>query len=220
MDPIAYRGKLADIPGVSDAIGNKTAAAAVSTVWNREFRMHDKELAQRFESTVSPHLDAAYNLARWLARDPHDADDVVQEAYLRAFRFFGGFRGGDGRAWLLTIVRNTFYTWVEQRRHHKSEVEYNDESIGLQMQEAHGDPALHGTDPEKLLLRAADQQLVESAMLRLAPEFREILVLRELEELSYKEIAEIVGVPLGTVMSRLSRARLQLRHQIEAMDRK
>ena len=174
----------------------------------------------RFRSVVLPHLAQAYALARWLTGDRADAEDVVQEACLRAFRGIGGFAGVNARAWLLTIVRNTFYTWVEQRRHHKSEVEYNDESIGLQMQEAHGDPALHGTDPEKLLLRAADQQLVENAMLKLGPEFREILVLRELEELSYKEIAEIVGVPLGTVMSRLSRARLQLRHQIEAMESK
>ncbi len=167
---------------------------------------------------ASPHLDAAYNLARWLTRDPHDADDVVQEAYLRAFRFFSGFSGGDGRAWLLTIVRNTFYTWAEQRGRHKSEVEYDDATIGLHTVEACGDETLHGADPEKLLLRAADQQLVESALLKLPLEYREILVLRELEELSYKEIAEVVGVPLGTVMSRLSRARLQLRHQIEAMD--
>ncbi len=187
-------------------------------VWNRDFRMSDNPLAQRFESTVSPHLDAAYNLARWLTRDPHDADDVVQDAYLRAFRYFGGFRGGDGRAWLLTIVRNTFYTWVEQRRQQRQEVEYDEAGGGLDLMEASGDQALHGTNPEQLLLRAADQQLVEKALLRLPVEYREILVLRELEELSYKEIAEIVGVPLGTVMSRLSRARQQLRHQIEAMD--
>lgn len=187
-------------------------------VWNRDFRMSDNPLAQRFESTVSPHLDAAYNLARWLTRDPHDADDVVQDAYLRAFRYFGGFRGGDGRAWLLTIVRNTFYTWVEQRRQQRQEVEYDEAGGGLDLMEASGDQALHGTNPEQLLLRAADQQLVEKALLRLPVEYREILVLRELEELSYKEIAEIVGVPLGTVMSRLSRARQQLRHQIEVMD--
>lgn len=178
--------------------------------------MSDAELARRFESMVSPHLDAAYNLARWLTRDPHDADDVVQEAYLRAFRFFGSFRGGDGRAWLLAIVRNTFYTWVEQRRRHKSDVEYDDTGASLQIED--GDEALHGTDPEKLLLRAADQQLVETAMLKLSAEYREILVLRELEELSYKEIAEIIEVPQGTVMSRLSRARVQLRRQIEKMD--
>ncbi len=167
---------------------------------------------------VAPHLDAAYNLARWLTRNPHDADDVVQEAYLRAFRFFGSFRGGDGRAWLLAIVRNTFYTWVEQRRRHQSDVEYDEAAAGQYREEDCADQALHGTDPEQLLLRAADQQLVEAALLRLPAEFREILVLRELEELSYKEIAEIVGVPLGTVMSRLSRARGQLRQQIEAMN--
>jgi RNA polymerase sigma factor (sigma-70 family) len=182
--------------------------------------MSDHEQARRFEAAVAPHLDAAYNLARWLARQPHDADDVVQEAYLRAFRYFGAFRGGDARAWLLAIVRNTFYTWVEQRRHRRAEVEYDEATAGIQAMESSGDEALHGTDPAKLLLRAADQQMVESALLRLPAEYREILVLRELEELSYKEIAEIVGVPMGTVMSRLSRARTQLRVQIEAMEAK
>jgi RNA polymerase sigma factor (sigma-70 family) len=180
----------------------------------------DHELARRFEAAMSPHLDAAYNLARWLAREPHDADDVVQEAYLRAFRFFESFRGGDARAWLLAIVRNTFYSWLEKNRHHDSAVEYDEANAGLDMAEAAGEQALHGTDPQRLLLRAADQKLVEQALLRLPAEYREILVLRELEELSYKEIAEIAGVPLGTVMSRLSRARERLREQLEAMDPK
>jgi RNA polymerase sigma-70 factor (ECF subfamily) len=180
--------------------------------------LSNADITRGFEALVAPHLDAAYNLARWLTRDPHDADDVVQEAYLRAFRFFGGFRGGDGRAWLLTIVRNTFYTWLEQRKRHQSDVEYDETIAGLQVEEAQADQALHSSDPERLLLRAADRQLVEQALLQLPAEYREVLVLRELEELSYKEIAGIIDVPMGTVMSRLSRARERLRRQIETME--
>jgi RNA polymerase sigma-70 factor, ECF subfamily len=183
-----------------------------------DLRVTDHELARRFEAEMSPHLDAAYNLARWLARDPHDAEDVVQEAYLRAFRFYGSFRGGDARAWLLAIVRNTFYSWLEKNRPRGGTVEYDDANAGLDTIEAAGEQALHHTDPERLLLRAAEQRLVEQALLRLPAEYREILVLRELEDLSYKQIAEIAGVPLGTVMSRLSRARERLRQQLEAME--
>jgi len=178
----------------------------------------DTESGTTFEAVVLKHLDAAHNLARWLTRDPHDAEDVVQQACLRAFRYFNGFRGDNGRAWLLAIVRNTFHTWLTQNRQDHTSVEYDEASIGLEQVEASREDHLHGTDPEKLVLRAADQRLVEAAMLQLPAEFREILVLRELEELSYKEIAEIVGVPLGTVMSRLSRARARLRVEIEARD--
>jgi RNA polymerase sigma-70 factor (ECF subfamily) len=178
--------------------------------------LSEVDASRRFEAMAAPHLDAAYNLARWLTRNPHDADDVVQEAYLRAFRFFGGFHGGDGRAWLLAIVRNTFYTWLEKRRHEANTVEYDDAG-SLELDVAVDDQALHGSDPQRLLLRAADQALIERALLRLPAEHREILVLRELEEMSYKEIAEIVGLAMGTVMSRLSRARLRLRQELEAM---
>lgn len=166
---------------------------------------------------AEPHLDAAYNLARWLTRNPHDADDVVQEAYLRAFRFFDSFRGGDGKAWLLTITRHTCYTWLKQNRRGEVEVEYIDSDAGLQGRE-HDDVPLHGADPQAALISAADRGLIEAALRKLPLEFREVLVLRELEELSYQEIATITGIPIGTVMSRLSRARLRLRRILETME--
>lgn len=148
-----------------------------------------------------PHLVAAYNLARWLTRNAHDAEDVVQEAYLRAFKFFGTFRGGDCRPWLLTIVRNTCYTWMQQNR--AAELKDNfDEAM----------ESLESTtlNPEARLLAIVDHQRLRQALEALPVEFREVMVLRELEGLSYKEIADIADVPIGTVMSRLARARKRL----------
>ncbi len=162
-----------------------------------------------FTALAAAHLDAAYNLARWLTRDASSAEDCVQDAYLRAFRFFDGFRGGDGRAWLLKIVRNSCYTWLKQQKRDQQYVEYNDEFAGLAQQD--DNDALHASNPQTQLLREADVQQIEAALLRLPPEFREILVLRELQEMSYKQIADIAGIAMGTVMSRLSRARKELR---------
>jgi RNA polymerase sigma-70 factor (ECF subfamily) len=160
----------------------------------------DQEQLARFEQVILPHLDAAYNLARWLTRSDHDAEDAVQEACLRAYQFFGGFHGGDGRGWLLAIVRNTCYTWLEKNRPRAPVTSFDEDRHG-------GTP---GPGPEAGLLREEDKQLLHRALGELAPEFREVLVLRELEGLSYKEIAGITGAPLGTVMSRLARARDRL----------
>jgi len=178
----------------------------------------DPNTAQRFEAMAAPHLDAAYNLARWLTRNPHDADDVVQEAYLRAFRYFDGFRGGDGRAWLLAIVRNSCYSWLKRNRAEQPEMEYDDAIAGLHNMSDPAEQALHLSDPEQLLLRAGNQQQLEAALRQLPLEQREVLILRELEDLSYKDIAGITGLPIGTVMSRLSRARLGLRRCFEEMN--
>ena len=149
-----------------------------------------------------PHLDAAYNLARWLVRNGDDAEDVVQEAYLRALQYSSGFRGGDARAWLLTIVRNTSYGWLRKTRAYEPAVQFDEE--------IHSSGAETAT-PEQLLLQNADRRLVEKALSQLPIRFREILVLRELEGLSYKEIAAVMSVPMGTVMSTLSRARDRFR---------
>ena|SRR5688572_17748001 len=153
-----------------------------------------------FEEAVLPHLDAAYNLARWLTHNEKDAEDVVQEACLRAIRHFSSFRGGDGRPWLLAIVRNTFYTWIKHNRLPEAETIFD---------EIHPEPQ-DIDDPETLLLRETDKQAVRSALLSLPAEFREVIILREFEELSYKEIADVVQIPCGTVMSRLARARRRL----------
>jgi RNA polymerase sigma-70 factor (ECF subfamily) len=156
---------------------------------------------------VLPHLDAAYNLARWLAGNDHDAQDVAQEASLRAFRFFENFRGENPRAWLLTIVRNTFYTWLRKNRPMEKTVELTDEALDIEDSPASAEAAKPGF---------ADAEAVRRAIANLPVEFREIVILREMEGFSYKEIAELAEVPIGTVMSRLARARKLLQKSLAA----
>ena len=158
---------------------------------------------QFFETHVVPHMGAAYNLARWLTRNDHDAEDVVQEAYLRAFRFSESFRGADARAWLLAIVRNTCFTWLQQNR--KPSFELVDDMPDLKSA---------STNPEALLLANVDAERLRQAVEELPVEFREAIVLRELEGFSYKEISSITSVPIGTVMSRLARARNRLQQAL------
>jgi RNA polymerase sigma-70 factor (ECF subfamily) len=155
----------------------------------------------RFEEALLPHLDAAYNLARWLLRDDHDAEDMVQEAFLRAFRFFDRFQGGDSRAWLLAVVRNTCYTWLKQNRARDLMTPFDERLHGSAPDDA---------NPEYLFQQKASAELLREALEELPVEYREILVLRELEGFSYREIASIADIPLGTVMSRLTRARTRL----------
>jgi RNA polymerase sigma-70 factor, ECF subfamily len=150
-----------------------------------------------------PHLGAGYNLARWLLRSPHDAEDVVQEAYLRAFRSFDRYRGGDPRAWLLSIVRNGCYSWL-RRRGEATETALDPAEL----------PDELAAGPEARIIGQSDGVMLRRALEELPVEFREAMVLRELEGLSYREIAEVTGAPLGTVMSRLSRARRQLQHEV------
>jgi RNA polymerase sigma-70 factor, ECF subfamily len=155
-----------------------------------------------FEQAVLPHLDAAYNLARWLMRNDQDAQDVAQEAYLRAFRFFPGFRGGNARAWLLKIVRNTCYTWLHANRPLQDAAEFDERLFP---------PDSRARNPEEAVLQNDSDSLVRKALEELPSNFREVLILRELEGMSYREIADITGMPAGTVMSSLSRARGRLR---------
>jgi RNA polymerase sigma-70 factor (ECF subfamily) len=154
-----------------------------------------------FEDSVLPHLDAAYNLARWLTRNDRDAEDVVQEAYLRAFKYFGNFKGGDARPWLLAIVRNSYHNWIKHNRIPEIETTFEEEVYPHR---------LDTVDPEFLLLREHERQIVRRALRKLPTEFMEVIVLREFEELSYREIADVAQIPVGTVMSRLARARRRL----------
>lgn len=169
----------------------------------------DDDKAARFEQLAMPHLDAAYNLARWLTRDPHDADDLVQSAYLRAYRFADNYRGGDARAWLLTIVRNTFYTALRDRKPQQGDVSFDEALHGMEgdellAQETANNPAC---DPAAIVASRDMSRGVDQALRQLPPAFREVLVLKEMDELSYKQIAEVADIPIGTVMSRLARAR-------------
>ena len=168
--------------------------------------MPETERTERFEQTVLPHLDAAYNLARWLTRNDQDAQDVTQEACLRAFRFFDGYQGGNMRAWLLTIVRNTCYTWLHQNRAPGSDEVFDEE---IHRAEISG-----SADPEIQVLASTDKETLRRALEELPDVFREALVLRELEGMSYKEIADVTSVSLGTVMSRLARGRTRLRESL------
>lgn len=151
----------------------------------------------RFEQLVLVHQSSAYNLARWLTGNDSDAEDVTQEALLRAFRYFPGFRGGDARSWLLQIVRNCAYTWLKTNRAKDL----------LSLDEIVEEPAARDGCPECLLAQTVDHELIAKAVAELPAEFREAIILREMEGLSYKEISQIAEVPIGTVMSRLSRAR-------------
>jgi RNA polymerase sigma-70 factor (ECF subfamily) len=162
------------------------------------------ELAS-FEETMLPHLDAAHNLATWLLRNEQDAEDVVQEAYLRAFKSFDGFRGSNGRPWLLTIVRNASYTFLKENKAVDLTIPFDDEIHAIGQESA---------SPATILEHAEDAELMNSAMNDLPAEFREILTLRHQEELSYQEIGEILKIPVGTVMSRLARARAKLREYL------
>ena len=163
----------------------------------------------RFEDVALPHLDAAYNLARWLTRSDADASDVVQEACLRALTYFDSYRGENGKAWLLTIVRNTCYRWIERNR--PSTVVTFSPEIASEVEAAASLAGTAAPDPEAILGQKRDARLLNELMAELPHLFREVLVLRELEDLSYRDISEVLGVPLGTVMSRLAQARALLK---------
>jgi RNA polymerase sigma-70 factor (ECF subfamily) len=173
--------------------------------------VREQDPYQRFNQVVVPHLDAAYNLARWITRRDQDAEDMVQEACLRAFRFLGSFRDGDSRAWVLTIVRNTCYTWLRQN---------HTQQMTTSFDEAIHDMPSDDFNPERVMLQRADVQLLQQSLEELPVEFREMVVLRDLEGLSYKEIAHISGLPIGTVMSRLARGRKRLQQRLaDCMDK-
>lgn len=167
--------------------------------------MFGESRTRQFERVVLPHLSAAHNLARWLLRNEQDAEDVVQEACLRAFRHLDRLHSQEGRAWLLVIVRNESYDWLQRRRARE---------LTLSLEEQAGEIPSDTYNPEHLVMQSVDSERMREALEALPLEFREVIVLRELEELSYKEIADIVNAPIGTVMSRLARARKRLQEML------
>ena len=176
---------------------------------SRTSSLDEHSKVRRFESIFVAHLDAAYDFARWLARDERNAEDVVQEACLRAFKSIDGFHGENARAWLLAIVRNTYYTWFRKNQGAALNVPYDEENPSHELADVEG----ADSSVEQVLQQQDARRLINAALAHLPEEFREVIVLRELEDLSYKEIAAVAGIPLGTVMSRLARARkLLLQH--------
>jgi len=210
-------------------VGNKLPGSVVLVIereW-RASRADGASLGQGFEDLFLPYLDAAYSLARFLARDPVAADDIVQESFLRAFRSFSTYRGGDAKSWLLAIVRNCSFDWSKSSRRAAGSVvkeisesaRASDNSFGESLERWIPNPDELGDitqdGPETAVLRQSEIEEVRAMIRRLPEPFRETLVLRELEELSYKQIAAITGVPVGTVMSRLARARQMLGAELE-----
>ena len=170
----------------------------------------DRSAQPDFEQVFLPHLDAAYNLARWLLRNDQDAEDAVQEAYIRAYKAFPRFRGGDGKAWFMTILRNVCYTMIRKLRRHETPEPFDEE-----IHRPSGEPKAQEEFRQK-----SNAESLHSALAKLSDEFREVIVLHDLEGLAYKEIAVVVGIPIGTVMSRLARARGRLRAEMIASDPK
>jgi RNA polymerase sigma-70 factor (ECF subfamily) len=169
---------------------------------------------RRFREVVLPHLDAAFNLARWLTRSDDDAADVVQDACMRAFKSFDGFRGADGRPWLLAIVRNACWDWLRTHRGREFDVMF-DEDVHSAETEAWTPSS--AADPQALLVVADERRLVNEALDRLPVPYREVVILRDMEDLSYKEIAAVAAIPIGTVMSRLARARKLLMRELDGL---
>jgi RNA polymerase sigma-70 factor (ECF subfamily) len=187
-------------------IWNKVEAAAVFQAPGGG-SMSDEENWQRFERLAMPHLDAAYNLARWLLRNDHDAQDVVQEAVMRALRYLDTFRGENARAWLLQIVRHCCFNWLRENRP-SEKVSLDDDDAAFEV------PAPAAEEPPAIAARKDDRARIDAALAALPVAYREVLVLRELEDLAYKDIARIAEIPVGTVMSRLARARALMREAL------
>src|SRR6266852_5379202 len=194
-------------PGIKSPQPESDLSGSVSERRKESERLRGPDKSSRFDQAILPHLDAAYNLARWLMRNEDEAADALQDACVRALRFIGGFRGGDGRVWLLAIVRNACYSRLKRGARREMETEFDDEMHS---------PETEAANPEDLLERSRDSETLGRALEELPEEFREVVVMRELEGMAYKEIAEVAGVPIGTVMSRLARARKRLQQTLTA----